>query len=86
MLAIWFHTAEENKAAFDRLLAHRQAIETAFGAPLVWERNDKGRGSWFGYSLPGVSVRRQEDWPAILAFHGKWGLRLWKAVEPFLQS
>ncbi len=83
---LWFATAEENKIAFDRLVAHRQAIETAFGAPIVWDRNNKGRGSWFSYSLPGVNVHRQEDWPTILAFHEKWGLRLWKAVEPFLQS
>ena len=86
LLAIWLHTAEENKAAFDRLFAHRQAIEATFGAPLTWERYDKGRSSWLLYEQTCVSVRRQEDWPAILAFHEKWGLRLWKALEPFLRS
>lgn len=62
-------------------------IVPVYQRPYSWtERHDNGRGSWCSYSLPGVNVHRQEDWPTILAFHEKWGLRLWKAVEPFLQS
>ena len=30
--------AEENAAIFDELMAHREAIEEAFGAPLDWQR------------------------------------------------
>ena len=80
-LCIWLKTMEENKAAFDRLFAQRQAIEADFGAQLHWVRNDTGRSSWVEYALPNVSVRNHADWPRILDFHKTHGLRLWDAVR-----
>lgn len=83
-LAIWLKTAADNKAAFDRLAQHRKEIDERFGAPLQWVRYDQGRSAWIEYRQTGLSVRNREDWPRILAFHERWGLRLWNAVAPFL--
>ncbi len=84
LLAIWLGSPQANKAAFDRLFAHRAAIEAAFGAPLRWERYDKGHSAWLEYRQPDLDVRERKDWPRILAFHEQWGKRLWEAVWPFI--
>ncbi len=42
-----------NKAIYDLLYAMRESIETAFGAPLDWDRLDANITSKVGYTIPG---------------------------------
>ena len=55
--------AEENKALFDALHTHREAIETEFGAPLVWQRLDDKRASRISFTVPGGWVDNR-TWPS----------------------
>lgn len=50
---LYLHRArpEENKAIFDHLHASKSAIESAFGAQLLWQRLDEKRASRISYTL-----------------------------------
>lgn len=53
--------ADRNKAAFDRLAALRDEIETAFGNPLKWERLDNRRGCRISYTTATGGYRDTPD-------------------------
>jgi hypothetical protein len=60
---------EQNKAIFDRFIEEREAIESEFGEPLVWDRRDDVR-------MSKIYVKRQaslEDAPEALDELKKWG-------------
>ncbi len=78
--------AAKNKEAFDRLFAHREAIEQTVGAQLTWERANQYKASWLSYSLPGVSVTKEADWPRMARFHAQWSDKLCRAILPYLQD
>jgi uncharacterized protein with ParB-like and HNH nuclease domain len=54
--------ADENKALFDHLNAHRQEIEAAFGGPLNWQRLDDKRASRISVTVPG-GWADESSWP-----------------------
>jgi hypothetical protein len=54
--------ADENKALFDHLFAHRQEIEAAFGGPLYWQRLDDKRASRISLTVPG-GWADESSWP-----------------------
>lgn len=84
---LYFSRAEasENKALFDQLLAKKEAIETAFGGPLTWQRLDEkiacrikkvvDRG---GYRSP------ESEWPAIQLEMVEEMIKLDAALKPSL--
>ena len=57
---------QKNKALFDQLIAHRTAIEEAFGGPLSWERLDAKRACRIRFTHEAGGYRSPEDqWPAL---------------------
>lgn len=56
----------ENKSIFDRLLERKTEIESAFGAPLQWERLDKKRACRIKFTIERGGYRSPEsEWPEI---------------------
>lgn len=74
----------KNLAIFDRLLAHRQEIESGVGAALSWERAGDSKASVISCAIDGVSVTNESDWPAMAKFHTEWSERLCSALLPYL--
>jgi GNAT superfamily N-acetyltransferase len=65
---VYIDTGEtkENKRLFDSLSTHREAIETAFGGSLLWERLDERQASRVRSFLNvGGIGEGEEKWPAI---------------------
>jgi hypothetical protein len=67
-LGITKGTQVENKAFFDELYKHKEAIEKNFGHALSWERLDDKKMSRVSYKLEGVSIFEKEDWSQMLEF------------------
>lgn len=78
--------ADKNKASFDRLFAHKDEIEQQLGCTLEWERANDGKASWITYSMPGVSVGNEEDWPVMAKFHAQWSDRLCRILLPYIED
>lgn len=77
---------EENKAMYDVLYAHKAEIEEKLGIKPVWDRADDNKGSWLSYSLEGVSVTNEADWPRMAEFHAKWSDKFCEVLIPYLND
>lgn len=75
----------ENKWLFDQLLASRAEIETAFGAPLDWQRLDDRKACKIGYSQA-FDCYPTENWPEITAWMVEHIRRFEAALRAPLQS
>ncbi len=79
--------ASENKRIFDQLYANKDAIESAFGAPLVWERLDTKRACRTKHIVERGGYRSPEaQWPAIQEEMVSVMSRLEVALRPDLDS
>lgn len=74
------------KEAFDMLFTHKEEIEQQVGESLHWERSNQYVSSWIGYSLQGVSITNEADWPRMAKFHAEWSDKLCSAILPYLQD
>lgn len=63
--AVFTNSAEINKALFDHLYKHRERIEHAFGAQLLWRRLDDKRVSLIAYASS-FEGHNQDCWPTII--------------------
>ncbi|MGA2150380.1 MAG: DUF4268 domain-containing protein, partial [Bryobacteraceae bacterium] len=63
-----FGDAEANKAYFDRLYSHKEALESAFGESLTWERLDERRASRVAIYCPGFIDAGPEELNRIRAW------------------
>ncbi len=77
---------KKNKEAFDLLYSYKDDIEEEFGIALDWGRADFYKASWMCYSLNGVSITNEADWPRMAKFHAEWSDKICGAVLPSLQS
>lgn len=74
-----------NKRMFDELLSHKEAIETNFGAPLVWQRLESKIASRISYEIIIGGYRDEEaNWPTIQLTMIDSMVRLENALSPFL--
>ena len=77
----------KNKRLFDALRSHKAEIETAFGAPLEWQRMDDARRSGVRYIVrKGGLTAPEEEWPRIQAAMVEAMARLSKVLQPHLQG
>jgi hypothetical protein len=78
---------EENESIYDQLLANKDAIEKAFGGPLLWERLDSRRACRISYICKEGGYRSPEDqWEIIQDSVVHAMDRLEKAIKPFLSN
>jgi hypothetical protein len=75
----------ENKYVFDQLFAQREALEAAFGGPLVWERLDHRRACRIKCETEADMFER-EDWPRMIEFMTDAMVRIEKAFRDPLQK
>ena len=76
---------EKNKHGFDLLFAHKDEIEAQLGTTeLNWDRANENKASWITYSLKGVSITNETDWPRMAKFHAEWSAKIADAMIPYL--
>lgn len=75
---------EANKKAFDHLLSHKEEIERALDASLVWNRNDDINLSKVSCQLSGVSIEKEEDWMKMARFHAEWSRKFYDKMVPYI--
>ena len=77
----------KNKKGFDLLYVHKDEIEHELGTTeLEWDRRDTHKSSWVTYSLKGVSVASESDWPRMARFHAEWSAKIADAMLPYLSE
>jgi hypothetical protein len=75
----------KNKRLFDALRSRKAEIETAFGAPLEWQRLDDARRSGVRYVVREGGLTSPEDnWPRIQAAMVDAMARMAKVLQPHL--
>ena len=77
-------TKEDNKKAFDRLYAHKTAIESELDTTLTWNRNDDVKSSKIYVSLNNVSIENETDWLQMAKFHAEWSKKFYDVIIPYL--
>ena len=75
---------EENKKAFDALIAHRAEIESALDVALNWNRAEDKKASKVYTQLANVSIEREVDWLQMARFHADWSKKFYDVIIPFI--
>lgn len=75
---------EDNKKAFDKLFARKNAIEAQLGTTLDWIRNDEVKSSKISISLRNVSIENETDWLQMAKFHAEWSKKFYDIIIPYL--
>jgi len=75
----------ENEAVFDQLWSQKDALEHAFGEPLVWERQDANRYCRIKHETE-ADIRDRDTWPDIIAFMTDAMVRMEKAFQEPIQK
>lgn len=79
--------AAENKQLFDALFRQREAVEKAFGGPLVWQRLEDRKACRVKLVLDHAGYLRPEsEWPAIQQDMVSAMLRLEAAFKPAIEQ
>lgn len=71
---------EYNKKAYDKLLPHKQEIESKLNTALIWHRNDDAKSSKISVVLGGVSIENESDWPRMAKFHVEWSKKFYDVI------
>lgn len=71
---------EYNKKAYDKLLPHKQEIESKLNTALIWHRNDDAKSSKISVVLGGVSIENESDWPRMAKFHAEWSKKFYDVI------
>lgn len=77
---------EENKACFDFLKERQDAIETAFGKPLIWERMDTKVTARIKDEIGQVDMYVREDWQKMFEFLLDSSKRMHSVFKPHVKD
>ena len=86
-VGLWMSSGDEakNKRGFDLIYAHKDEIEQKLGTTdLDWARANDNKASWITYTLKGVSITNEADWPRMAKFHAEWSAKIADAMIPYL--
>ena len=75
---------EENKRAFEKVLAHREDIESALGTALIWDKGENKTSSKIYLQLSNVSIENEVDWRQMAQFHANWMKRFYDVIVPYV--
>lgn len=75
---------QKNRELYKRLELHRDAIEAAYGKSLNWACQDDVRACKIYDEIKGVSIKNEDDWPTMSAFHVQRANVLLTATKQFL--
>lgn len=76
---------EANKKAFDKLYSNKDAIESALGEQLEWNRGDDIVASYISYRLNNVDVNDESDWKLMAEFHAEQSKKFYDVFVPYLK-
>lgn len=88
-VALWMSNSDaaKNKRGFDLLYAHKDEIEHEIeNYGLSWTRAEEHKASWISYTLKGVSITNESDWPRMAKFHAEWSSKIADAMIPYLSD
>ena len=88
-VAIWMSSSDaaKNKRGFDLIYAHKDEIEHEIeNYDLSWARADEHTASWIAYTLKGVSITNESDWPRMAKFQAEWSAKMADAMIPYLSE
>lgn len=74
---------DKNRAVYRLLETHRSEIETAYGKALTWVCQEGVRGCRIYDKMTEVSITKEDDWDAMIAFHTQQAKKLLSAMQPF---
>jgi len=81
------YDVERNKAIFDSLARHREAIEESFGSPLDWQRLDGKRASRICYYVHDHNgLRDREHWDELQDAMINAMIRMEKVFSPYIRE
>lgn len=76
---------EENRDAFNALIAHKVEIEAALGAALNWDRGAEDRKASKVYmQLTNVSIENEVDWRQMTRFQADWSKKFYDVIVPLI--
>lgn len=78
---------DENRALFDQLCQHREAIEAAFGGPLSWEALEGKRACRIRFALNDGGYRSpEEEWASLHESQIDAMVKLERALKPHIRA
>ena len=66
------------------LMSHKDDIEKALGASLVWSAVMISSHQRFLISLMDVSIENETDWLQMARFHAEWSKKFYDVIVPYL--
>ncbi len=76
---------EANKKVFDKLYSNKDAIESALGEQLEWNRGDDIVASYISHYLNNVDVNDESDWKLMAEFHAEQSKKFYDVFVPYLK-
>jgi len=85
-LSISTSSKEKNKLYLKKLHQHKDAIEQAFGSPLIWQELAENKMSRIKFEKLDVNVFDENDWPTMNDFFVLNLPKFEKALQPFVDK
>lgn len=85
-LGISTASKEKNKLYFKKLFKNKEAIEEAFGTPLIWEELPDNKMSRIRIEEQGVNIYNEADWERMNAFIISNLPKFEDALQPYIKT